>query len=66
MKEDKIFVDTNVLVYAFDISAGVKHEKAKEIVENCWRSENGIISTQVLASRFKARSASSEVACASS
>ncbi|MHB1660756.1 MAG: PIN domain-containing protein [bacterium] len=48
MKEDKIFVDTNVLVYAFDISAGIKHEKAKEIVENCWRLENGIISSQVM------------------
>ena len=52
MKEDKIFVDTNVLAYAFDISAGVKHEKAKEIVENCWHSENCIISTQVLEEFF--------------
>lgn len=52
MKEDKIFVDTNVLVYAFDISAGIKHEKAVEIIEDCWRLENGIISSQVLEEFF--------------
>jgi len=52
MKEDKIFVDTNVLVYAFDISAGIKHKKAEEIVGNCWRLENGIISSQVLEELF--------------
>ena len=52
MKDDKIFIDTNVLVYAFDISAGIKHKKAKEIVENCWRLENGIISSQVLEEFF--------------
>ena len=52
MKDDKIFIDTNVLVYAFDISAGIKHEKAKKIVENCWRLENGVISSQVLEEFF--------------
>ena len=52
MKDDKIFIDTNVLVYAFDISAGIKHKKAKEIVEHCWRLENGIISSQVLEEFF--------------
>ena len=52
MKDDKIFIDTNVLVYAFDISAGIKHEKAKNIIENCWRLENGIISAQVLEEFF--------------
>ncbi len=40
------------MVYAFDISAGIKHEKAKKIVENCWRLENGIISVQVLEEFF--------------
>ena len=52
MKDDRIFIDTNVLVYAFDISAGIKHKKAKEIVENCWRLENGVISSQVLEEFF--------------
>lgn len=27
------FVDTNVLVYAYDISAGRKHEVAKELLK---------------------------------
>jgi len=30
MKEDKVFIDTNVLVYAYDASAGEKHKIALE------------------------------------
>ena len=30
---DKYFVDTNILTYAHDISAGEKHERAKALVE---------------------------------
>ncbi len=36
---DKYFVDTNVLVYAHDSAAGVKHERAKALVEICGRLE---------------------------
>lgn len=42
------FVDTNILVYAHDASAGVKHERAKALVEDLWRSRGGAVSTQVL------------------
>lgn len=42
------FIDSNVLVYAYDIDAGDKHKKAQEILQNCWESESGFISTQVL------------------
>jgi predicted nucleic acid-binding protein len=45
---DKYFVDTNVLMYAHDTSAGSKHEKAKALVENLWRDRSGVLSTQVL------------------
>lgn len=45
---DKYFVDTNILVYAHDTSAGDKHLRAKALVEDLWRSRSGVVSTQVL------------------
>ena len=35
---DKYFVDTNVLVYAHDSSAGSKHERARTVVQELWDS----------------------------
>lgn len=45
---DKYFVDTNVLIYAHDRSTGVKHERARRLVEGLWASGQGVLSTQVL------------------
>jgi len=45
---DKFFVDTNILVYAHDRSAGVKHERARGLLEQLWDSGLGVLSTQVL------------------
>lgn len=45
---DSYFVDTNILMYAHDASAGPKHERAKALVEDLWRSRSGVVSTQVL------------------
>ncbi len=45
---DRYFVDTNILVYAHDASAGRKHERAKALVQQLWRDRTGIVSTQVL------------------
>lgn len=45
---DKAFVDTNVLVYAHDSGAGVRHEKARDLVARLWEERSGIVSTQVL------------------
>ena len=45
---DKYFVDTNILMYAHDASAGEKHERAKTLVEELWRDRTGVVSTQVL------------------
>lgn len=42
------FVDTNILVYAHDRSAGEKHEIAKTLIEHLWRTRSGVLSTQVL------------------
>lgn len=45
---DKRFVDTNILVYAHDRSAGVKHKRAQNLIERLWNSGQGVLSTQVL------------------
>ncbi len=48
MKDNKIFIDTNVLVYAYDNSAGFKHEKARDLLVELWDSGSGVLSIQVL------------------
>ena len=45
---DKYFVDTNILIYAHDRTAGAKHQRAQQLVERLWISEQGVLSTQVL------------------
>jgi len=44
----KVFVDTNILVYAHDISAGAKHERARDLVASLWQDETGCLSLQVM------------------
>jgi predicted nucleic acid-binding protein len=48
MSVGKVFVDTNVLIYAYDVSSGVKHARAAELVTELWKSRTGLVSTQVL------------------
>ena len=45
---DRVFVDTNILVYAHDIDDGNKYEQAAALVSDLWESRNGVLSTQVL------------------
>jgi predicted nucleic acid-binding protein len=45
---DRYFVDTNILMYAHDTSAGAKHECARTLIEELWRDRSGVVSTQVL------------------
>jgi predicted nucleic acid-binding protein len=52
MQGVKTFVDTAVLVYAYDVSAGAKHETAVPIMRDLWISGNGVISMQVLQEFF--------------
>ena len=42
------FVDTNILVYAYDQTAGPKHETAFQLMDRLWDSGEGVLSTQVL------------------
>lgn len=44
----RVFVDTNILIYAHDREAGRKHEVAARIIEDLWENKNGCLSTQVL------------------
>ena len=42
------FCDTNVIIYAYDQSAGVKHRQARELLDRIWASRAGSLSLQVL------------------
>lgn len=42
------FVDTNILVYAHDTSAGAKRDRAARLLEDVWESRLGCLSIQVL------------------
>lgn len=52
MKDDKVFLDTNILVYAYSTTPEEKHRRAVEILRELWRLENGVLSTQVLQEFF--------------
>jgi predicted nucleic acid-binding protein len=43
-----VFVDTNVLVYAFDQSAGEKRDRARSVLDQLWSDMRGRLSIQVL------------------
>ena len=43
-----IFLDTNILVYAYDLDEKSKRQTAKAILADCWNNRSGVISTQVL------------------
>lgn len=45
---DKTFVDTNVLIYAYDVDAKAKHELAKIALRDLWIQRTGVLSMQVL------------------
>jgi predicted nucleic acid-binding protein len=52
MSGDRFFVDTNVLVYAHDVTAGDKHARARALVEELWQTRQGCLSVQVLQEFF--------------
>lgn len=45
---DIVFVDTNILIYAHDRTAGEKRERAAQALERLWDDQTGRISAQVL------------------
>ncbi len=46
------FVDTNILVYAYDSAEGRKHSLAIDLMDSLWVARNGVLSTQVLCEFF--------------
>jgi predicted nucleic acid-binding protein len=52
MSGSRSFVDTNVLVYAHDATAGVKREQARALVTELWDTGEGCLSVQVLQEFF--------------
>lgn len=48
----RTFVDTNVLIYAHDRSAGEKHAAARELLRSLWAEGGGCVSLQVLQEFF--------------
>ena len=45
---DLQFVDTNILIFAHDRSAGDKHIQARDLIRTLWQSGEGCLSIQVL------------------
>lgn len=52
MSGNRQFVDTNVLVYAYDVTAGDKHSLARVLMEELWTAREGCLSVQVLQEFF--------------
>ena len=49
---ERVFLDTNVLVYADDLDAGDKRDRARELLRTALTGGTGVISTQVLQEFF--------------
>jgi predicted nucleic acid-binding protein len=52
MSGNRRFVDTNILLYAHDDSAGSQQARARTLVEQLWESRDGCLSVQVLQEFF--------------
>lgn len=49
---DRIFLDTNVLVYLYEGHDPLKQQRAKALVRDCIQDESGVLSVQVLGEFF--------------
>jgi predicted nucleic acid-binding protein len=49
---DRVFLDTNILVYAYDTHEPDKRKVAQDVVKRAVREDNAAISTQVLGEFF--------------
>ena len=48
----RVFLDTNVLVYADDMDAGAKRDRAQAVLKDVMAAGSGVVSTQVLQEFF--------------
>ena len=44
----RTFVDSNILIYAYDLDAGERRQQAVECLDRLWNNQAGRLSTQVL------------------
>jgi predicted nucleic acid-binding protein len=51
-RRERQFVDTNILVYAYDQTAGAKHDKARALLTELLHTGEGCLSMQVLQEFF--------------
>ena len=49
---DIVFVDTNILIYAHDKDAGVRWQRASQVMGTLWEARSGRVSVQVLQEFF--------------
>jgi predicted nucleic acid-binding protein len=47
-KNQRLFIDTNILIYAYDRTSEAKHRVSVQLLEGCWKNKNGCLSLQVL------------------
>lgn len=45
---DKVFVDSNILIYAHDLDAGARQQRSADRLWELWDTHTGRLSTQVL------------------
>jgi predicted nucleic acid-binding protein len=50
--KSRIFLDTNILIYADDADSGAKRERAQQIIEAALTNDTGVLSTQILQEYF--------------
>lgn len=48
LRHRRVFVDTNVLLYALDTTAGAKRARAAALMGSIWDLGNGCVSVQIL------------------
>jgi predicted nucleic acid-binding protein len=46
--DGRVFIDSNILVYAYDVDAGDRHHVARNILQDLWNRGTGLLSAQVL------------------
>lgn len=51
---DRIFVDTNILIYADDSANAAKRDRAQELIRRLIQERSGVVSLQVLQEYFAA------------
>jgi predicted nucleic acid-binding protein len=44
----RTFIDTNILIYAYDVDAKEKHSIARKVLTELWEAHSGVLSAQVL------------------